>query len=48
MHQISTKTAETVFLSKFKNLHICIQQDFPTLVILIQLTNLINLSSGFQ
>ena len=32
MHQISTKTTETLFLSKFKNLHICIQQDFPTLV----------------
>ena len=48
MHQISTQNAPSVFLSKFKNLHICIQLDFLTLITLSQLTNLINVSSGFQ
>ena len=48
MHHISTRTAPRIFLSKFKNLLICIQLDFLTLITLSQLTNLINVSSGFQ
>ena len=45
MHQISTKV---YFYPISKNLHICIQLDFLTLITLSQLTNLINVSSGFQ
>ena len=42
MHQISTKTAPVYFYPNSKSLHICIQLDFPTLITLSQLTNLIN------
>ena len=48
MDLISTKDVPTLFLSKFKNLYICIQLDSLTLVALIQLTNFINVSTGFQ
>ena len=48
MQQISTKTAPSVFLSNSKNLHIFIQLDFLTLVILSQLTKLIHLSIRLQ
>ena len=48
MDLISTKDVPTLFLSKFKNLYICIQLDFLTLVALIQLANFTNVSTGFQ
>ena len=48
MHQISTKTAPSVFLSKFKKPSHCIQSEFLTLVTLSQLESFINISAGFQ
>ena len=49
MHQISTKTAPSVFLyTNYKNLRICIQLYFLTLATLSQLTNIINVSIRFQ
>ena len=48
MHQISTKAAPSVFLSKFKKPSHLIQLEFLQLITLCQLTNLQNVSSGFQ
>ena len=42
MHHKKQKLHQVYFYPNSKNLHICIQLDFLTLVTLSQLTNLIN------
>ena len=49
MHQISKKMHQMYFYQNSKNLRICIELDFLTLIItLSQFTNLINVSFRFQ